>query len=361
MPPATHFAPTPQKLLNSSLSSTPVISVTALAGVPAFVRHAFGERLLKRANQAAMLDIEAIEDQDCFIPHVTMTTFADSIAKFSGEENFGMMVAPHLSITSYGCWGEYILGAPTLGAAVDRGIATIGFHSKGDALSLCIVNDLACVSYASAAKGQDGYRHVACGAAGVVMSMCKAFLFPAWRPQLIDLDIPRPPRPGLFEETFGCPVRFDAPRVSIFFPARLLGAGPARHHLRSPVTPEDLARARIECHALSGLRDVIAQQIWSQVLAGHVSVESAARSVNTSVRTLQRELNREGTDFRTLANAMRSRRAIELLLQTSASITQVSTVLGYSAPAHFARAFRNATGMSPQKFRRNRSSAIAKP
>src|SRR5262245_60439970 len=98
----THFAPRARKLSNDPLSSTPVISVTALAGVPAFVRHAFGERLLERANQAAMLDIEAIEDQDCFIPHVTMTTFAASIAKFSGEENFGMMVAPHLSITNYG-------------------------------------------------------------------------------------------------------------------------------------------------------------------------------------------------------------------------------------------------------------------
>ncbi len=355
----THFAPRPRKLSNGSLGDTPVISVTALAGVPAFVRHAFGERLLGRANQAAMLDIEAIEDQDCFIPHITMTTFADAVAKLSGEEDFGLMLAPHLSITNYGCWGEYILGAPTLGAAIDRGIATIGFHSKGDALSLDIVNDRARVSYASAAKGQDGYQHVACGAAGVVVSICKAFLFAAWRPQFIDLDIPRPPRPGLFENAFGCPVRFDAARVSIDFPVRFLRAGPARHNLRSIVTPQDLARARVECHTLSGLRDVIAQQIWSQVLAGHVSIESAARSVDTSVRTLQRELNREGSDFRALANAMRSRRAVELLLHTNASITHVSAVLGYSAPAHFARAFRKATGLSPVEFRQRRVSTDA--
>ncbi len=71
MPPTSHFAPKPQKLSQrSSLNLTPVICVTALAGVPAFVRDSFGERVLARANEAAMLDIEAIEDQDCFIPHM---------------------------------------------------------------------------------------------------------------------------------------------------------------------------------------------------------------------------------------------------------------------------------------------------
>jgi AraC-like DNA-binding protein len=106
---------------------------------------------------------------------------------------------------------------------------------------------------------------------------------------------------------------------------------------------------------LNSLRDIIVQQIWSQVLTGEVSIESAARSLGTSVRTLQRELNREGTDFRTMANAMRTRRAIELLRQTNASVTNIAMVLGYSSPAHFARAFHNATGLSPKQFRQRSS------
>jgi len=35
-----------------------------------------------------MLDIEAIEDQNCFIPHLTVTSFVDAISKLSGEEPF---------------------------------------------------------------------------------------------------------------------------------------------------------------------------------------------------------------------------------------------------------------------------------
>jgi AraC-like DNA-binding protein len=355
MPPTTHFAPSSGKLpYGSRLGSTPVISVTALAGVPAFVRHAFGDRLLRKANQAALLDIEAIEDQDCFIPHITMTTFVDAVAKLAGEEDFGLMLAPHLTIANYGCWGEYVLAAPTLGAAIERATDTLGFHSKGDELSIAVVNGRARLSYVSAAKGKRGYQHVACGAAGVIVSLCRSFLPAHWRPRCVELDIPKPHRASIFEDAFECPVLFDAAEVAVFLDTSCLREESLRHGARSLITIEDLARARVECRKLNGLQDIIGQQIWSQVLAGRISIESAARSLATSVRTLQRELNREGTDFRTVANAMRTRRAVELLQRTDASITSISMALGYSAPAHFARAFRNAAGMSPQEFRQSR-------
>jgi hypothetical protein len=159
MLPTTHFAPKPHKLsAGSMLASTPLISVTALAGVSNLVRGAFGERVLRGANHAAMLDVEAIEDQNCFIPHITMATFVDAVAKLSGEEHFGLIVAPHLTIASKGCWGEYMLGAPTLGTAIRRGIATIGFHSRGDVMSLAVDNGEARLSYGSAAKGKGRLR-----------------------------------------------------------------------------------------------------------------------------------------------------------------------------------------------------------
>ena len=351
--PTNHFAPSPIKI-SGALDATPVISVTAMAGVPAFVRHAFGPRVLARANRAAMIDIEAIEDQDCFVPHMTMTTFADAVARHAGEEHFGLLLAPHLSITAYGCWGEYLLGAPTLGAAIRRGIETIGFHSRGDALSIAFAGRTASLGYISGAKGQDGYPHVACGAAGVIVSICRQFLTANWRPDRIELDFPRPGRAAIFEDLFQCPVIFDAGRISVHLGTGGLDARPARQLSQSLITVEDLARARIETGGLVRLGDIIAQQVWSQVLTGKVSIESAARSIQISVRSLQRELNREGTDFRTIANAMRSRRALELLRNDDISVTRISASLGYSAPAHFARAFRKASGLSPQEFRQRR-------
>ena len=131
-----------------------------------------------------------------------------------------------------------------------------------------------------------------------------------------------------------------------------------RHHLTAPprraswpiVTIEDMARDR-RGGAPRRLLDVVMEQIRAQVLTGSVSIDGAAQSIDISVRTLQRELNRAGTDFRNLANAARIQRATELLRHTNGSITRVSADLGYSSPANFARAFRKSTGRGPREFR----------
>ncbi|WP_181164557.1 helix-turn-helix transcriptional regulator [Amaricoccus solimangrovi] len=73
--------------------------------------------------------------------------------------------------------------------------------------------------------------------------------------------------------------------------------------------------------------------------------------MDTNVRTLQRTLNREGLDYRGLVNVIRVQRARELLGGTQMSITDISSQLGYSAPANFARAFRRITGVAPSDFR----------
>jgi AraC-like DNA-binding protein len=327
-----------------------VLSVAALAGVPALVRQAFGEKVLRHANRAALLDIELIEDRDCFIPHATMTSFLAEIERRAGEPALGLMVAPHLSLANYGCWGRYVLGGETLGAAIARSMHAIGYHSRGDQIALTVAGEIATLRYCSAARGREGYAHVAAGAVGVMLSLCRAYLHPGWRPRRVELDIPRPRRASPFEDVFLCPVVFDAPVAAVCFEARLLDT-PGQPSERRSLTIGDVARARLEPASRDDLVGVVSAQIRAQVLAGTVSIDSTARALDTSTRSLQRALHRDGADFRTLANAVLARRASELLAGTDASITEIATELGYSAPANFARAFRKATGVAPQEFR----------
>ncbi len=298
-----------------------------------------------------MLDFELIEDSDCFIPQQTMTTFAEAVARAAGEEHLGLKLAPHLTIADYGSWGEYLLGARTLGNAIRRAAATMDFHARGDALTLDLIDGRARISYVSAARGLDGYAHVAWGTIGVIISLCRPYVPPSWRPQHIEVDLPAPRRRTLAEDTFECPVVYGAPRLAVWLSAGDLRAVTRRTTGRL-LTVGDMARERSEVHRISGLKGVVAHQVWAQILTGSVSIESTARSLDTSVRTLQRELSREGADFRTIVNALRGKRAVELLRETDASVTQISTTLGYSAPPHFARAFRKATGIGPSEFRR---------
>lgn len=353
----THFAPTPVKMIGASLGSTPLISALALGGVPEFVRDAFGPSVLRKANQAAMLDVELIADQDIFIPQSVMTNFADAVAKAAGEADFGMMLAPHVDVASYGCWGEYLLGARTLGVALKCAVSTIGLHSRGDAMSIAIENGIARISYLSAVRGRDGYSHVACGSIGGVISLCRSYLPAGWKPLSVELDIERPRFTECFEQGFCCDVIFDAPAASVSVNATDLLAGRPLHTGRPTVTVEDVGRARLERMGSSALLDIVAEQVLAQVVGGSVSIEGAAHALDTSVRTLQRQLNREGSDFRSVTSAVRIRRALELLRGSNRSISDISVELGYSAPAHFTRAFGKATGQSPHDYRRSLSLA----
>lgn len=329
-----------------------MISATAMTGVSAFVRAAFGANVLRHANQATMLDMEMIETLDCFIPQAIMTTFCDAVERSAGEANFGLILAPYLSVSDLGQWGEYVLAGDTLQDAIARAATSLGYHCSGDRITLSASGPEGRLRYVSAARGMPGYSHVAIGNAGSMLSLFRSYLSSDWTPRMIELDIPRPRISTPFEDTFGCPVTFDAASVSILFEAHVLDH-PARRRPRvHPITLEDVARSRFAPADLDSFVNVVVAHIWAQVLAGAVSLDSTAQALDMSVRSVQRELNREGVDFRALTNAIRIQRAKELLEGTRASITEISTALGYSAPANFARTFRKATEVAPQEFRR---------
>ena len=331
------------------MADIPVISNHILHGMPAFVRHEIGRKALLRANRAAGFDLERLEGKNRFIPHAAVVSFVDAAARAAGEANLGILMVPEMNVANYGSYGRYMLGADNLGLAIKRAITALPYHSTDDTMSVAIVGDELRYSYSFALAGCAGYAIIAAAAAGVLLSVCRTYLPTDWRPVRVELDIAKPPQPGIFEDAFDCPVIFHAPEMTIVIERQHLAAA-SRRMPESMVTIEDVARDR-HGGAPRDLLDVIREHILTQVLSGHASLNSAARSMDTSTRTLQRELNRAGTDFRSLASAARVQRATELLRHTNGSIIQVSAELGYSSPANFARAFRKATGRAPRDFR----------
>jgi len=331
------------------MAEIPVISSHILHGLPAFVRQEIGEKALSHANRAAGFDLELVEGRNCFIPHAAVIGFVNAAARAAGERNLGILIAPRMNAANYGSFGRYVVGADTLGESIGRAIAALRYHSTDDGMSLAIVGDEARYSYRFALAGRPGYDMIASAAAGVLLSVFRAYLPADWRPLRIELDISDPRQAGLLEDVFQCPVKINAAAVVIVTERRYLSAG-LRHAPSPIVTIEDVMRDR-QGGAPRDLLDVVLEQVRAQVLAGSVSIDSAAQSMDRSVRTLQRELNRAGTDFRSLANAMKYLRAVELLRHTNGSITRVSAEMGYSSPANFARAFRKADGSTPRDFR----------
>ncbi|WP_259697768.1 helix-turn-helix transcriptional regulator [Pseudomonas protegens] len=76
-----------------------------------------------------------------------------------------------------------------------------------------------------------------------------------------------------------------------------------------------------------------------------------ARLSRTSVRTLKRRLQEEGTSYRQLQSQHRSARALELLGNPALSLTQIAERLGFSDLSSFSQSFKRWFGVAPSAYR----------
>ncbi len=160
------------------MAEIPVISNRILHGMPAFIRREMGQKALLQANRAIGFDLELTEGESCFIPHAAVIGFVEAAARAAGEANFGILITPMMNIANYGSFGRYVFGADTLGQAIERSISGLCYHSTVDRMSVAVVGDEVRYSYVFALAGRPGYANAACAAAGVLLSLFKAYLPP---------------------------------------------------------------------------------------------------------------------------------------------------------------------------------------
>ncbi|MNE97843.1 HTH-type transcriptional regulator VirS [compost metagenome] len=76
-----------------------------------------------------------------------------------------------------------------------------------------------------------------------------------------------------------------------------------------------------------------------------------AGQLGFSSRTLQRRLHEQALEFNALVEEIRSTMALEYVQNSSRSITDIASRLGYAEASSFTRAFRRWTGVTPRAYR----------
>lgn len=89
-------------------------------------------------------------------------------------------------------------------------------------------------------------------------------------------------------------------------------------------------------------------------LAGTISLESVARQLETTPRTLQRRLSQRGMSFWGLVEQTRFEIAGALLRETDLKVQEIAARIGYARPNVFSRAFTRWAGRSPTEYRNAR-------
>ncbi len=153
-------------------------------------------------------------------------------------------------------------------------------------------------------------------------------------PSRVELRRPEAHR-RLYEDYFGCPVRFGARRNKLFFRAEGVGRPFVTHNpeLLELVAPQLEAELKQQLAGRS-LKEQ-AKGILMRLLAGQKPrLEDIAVELRVSARTPQRRLLEEGITFHDLVTAY---------------------LLGYEDPNSFIRAFHKWEGTSPGEWRQTRT------
>ncbi|WP_345778437.1 AraC family transcriptional regulator [Dyella sp. 2HG41-7] len=84
---------------------------------------------------------------------------------------------------------------------------------------------------------------------------------------------------------------------------------------------------------------------------GQPGIGAVATRLAMSSRTLQRRLEEEGDNFRSVVNRTREDLAKHYLTQTKLSASEIGFLLGFEDPNSFFRAFNDWTGKTPEALR----------
>jgi len=149
-----------------------------------------------------------------------------------------------------------------------------------------------------------------------------------------------------FTHLLGCPVGFDSDQLKITIDSAVLHEPTL--NIRNYIT----ARMRSFMDSQEEFIKQVSAVISIFLPSGKTDIDSIAKSMGYSERTLQRRLKESSSSFKFLLDSVRLTHANQYLKNTQYSLTDIATLLGYSNLSAFTRAYHRWHGTNPRKARR---------
>jgi len=182
----------------------------------------------------------------------------------------------------------------------------------------------------------------------------RLLLGPELEPYDMVLGMPPPPHRARYDTIAPARVRFDEqamPGVRVLMNSALL------HHPLPLASQAVVQQVSERLEALSrrptpdaGGWSTFITMMLTEAHGELLTLEDIGRRLNVSGRTVDRNLKKEGQQFRDIAQRVYMARAREMLEQPGTTVAQVAERLGFSDAANFSRAFRRYTGSTPTHY-----------
>lgn len=318
----------------------PFLRFLGAAGVPV-------QRHLERAG----LPLRAFDRREALVPLHQARGFLRDVARTEGLEPMGLDAGRAAALEDLGAFGATIRRAPTVRMLIESLLLAVPSFNSGARWWLESAGDTMRLCHTFTGPRDDAFSQAEQFTLALALGTLRQAAGPGWTPRALQLAVGSGgARVAGHPLLADAPLRCDPCVTAITFDRDLLAR---------PLRPAGTDRRAGHADGWGAQRpatrfaDLVAQAVDTLSADGAPpGIAAVARALGLSVRTLQRWLAAEGHRYDDLVERSRLVSARALLEQTDARVLDIALNLGYSDHAHFTRAFRRWTGVSPVAYRR---------
>ena len=302
----------------------------------------------------AGIPLDALDDPEDRVPLEATTRLWRAAVDLTGDAALGLDVSRYVRATTFHGLGQAFLASPSLAVALERTarhsmliydptVATAGFTDDGFAFTL---------------SWRTGARIPAPEAVDAVLAaIVRSARFMLDRdvsPRLVRFERPEPSVAARlrFDAFFRCPLSFGHDKTVLVYDEDVARRRVPTAHPEVAQLSESAVAAYLARISTGSIVDRVRRILTRTLPQGEPGVPAVARALDMSARTLQRQLEEQGTTFRDVLNELRAEMAEAYLSDGRHTIAEITYLLGFSETAAFSRAFKRWTGVSPSRYTR---------
>ncbi len=301
---------------------------------------------------AAHLDRVTLQDPDARIPIEQVEALWRKAYELSNDPDLALHAIEILPFGAYRVIDFLAVSAPTIGAALAKVADYFPLINGLVRLRYDVGDDIVTFVLEAPMHPDTITRPYAEYTLAAVFLRSRIAMNQRYPLMRIDFSHTQPADTSEHERIFECPVRFGADNCQLVI---------ARDVWETPRAGDPTLFSILDTHARmlldqlpaqTGVVGRVREAIQAELRGGDPRLESIAKHLAMSPRTLQRRLRDEGALFNDLLDELRFRAAKSYLAQRDIAGTEVAYLLGFAEQSSFNHAFRRWTGQTPSEFRR---------
>jgi AraC-like DNA-binding protein len=296
------------------------------------------------------LDVADLAAPEKWIPAGDVAALLQLSADQSGHEDFGLLLAGRRRLSTLGPLSVVLSQERDLRSALRLLNGYERSYNEALHLRLDEANGLATIRLWLEFGEPVPVRQSLDLATAALHGIIRELLGRGWEPLSVCFAHPRPATLDAYHEVFGARLTFDHSFTGLVFIADQLDA---RNTMSDPLL-QPYARQFLESMPAprgATVPDQVRELVDVFLPLGRCSTLQVARSLGVTQRTLHRRLAGEQESFSSIVNATRAAWAERYLANDRYTLTEVSELLGFTAPSAFSRWFHQRFGVTPTQWR----------